>query len=684
MSQADPQDARARQTARLVRLALVLAALAGPACGGGSIFVDPDGGLPGGGGGSDGGGGSGSDGGGCILACSLDSECNPPFLVCQGTCCGASCQVAGCSPGLECLLDGHCRAPASDGGGSGGSDGGGSGGSDGGGPGGHDGGAAGSGDGGFPGDPGPLSGNLNGCGFCQPCERNSDCEAGSWCAPAGWPGGGGCKAGCTSPDLIPGLLECFALGAPNLTWGCNPAGGHGGDLICGGDTPCPAPADGGVPACDPQGYSATGSCADGGTSLPGASAWGDDVPVAAGPSPAAEVALAASAGGDLLALTGLGSAAGAGAVVAQRSTDSGLHWTSPAGVPSGSEQQRDPALVVQRWVDGTTARERIAAAWVGYRLASGAEREAFVEVAATADLGASWTGPVRATRAADTAGGTLAFHHPAAAADKTGALLVAWSAQGLAGSSVAAARSTDRGATFAPAAGPAGAAAGNHSFVALAADPSFAGTVWAAWIAYEAASATSTSKAQVLAARSDDLGLTWSAPLAASAAGELVALDPPGLAVDAQHRVFVVYAASPSGGSAVRWNVQSAQLDGAASPAAVVARRRASGEADGCSIHLHPRVVAAGGREQVAWLSNRGDGRGRAWTGSAPVDANPFPAPALVSSGSFPFDPTPASAGARSLGRTLGWAQSNGLLHLLWLDPRGVTSSQPRFNAGPP
>ncbi|MBS2020942.1 MAG: exo-alpha-sialidase [Deltaproteobacteria bacterium] len=641
-------------------------------------------------------GGPLTDGGVCLGSCQFDSDCSANgILVCgEGNCCVATCGFLGCPGGEICLANGHC-APDNDGGpivdggpiDAGPADGG---------P--RDGGAADSGsvDAGAGGDTSanaaaPLSGNINGCGADQACQINQDCSDGTWCGPGvGVPGA--CRVPCSDSGWL-GTVTCILTDPASTlsTASCTTSGMRGdGSMYCLGDQPVPTLSDGGTRACNPVGYvraaSPTSTCA---ITLP-APAWAEDYTLTGSAQPLdIAVAPAVYAGQRVVALVGHRDTNGHKSIATAHSTNDGVNWSDTAGVPGSGGQNRDPALAHVYYSDSGGSHERIFAAWVHGTLDNGADRQPFIETSSTDNDGASWTTMVRATTSTAHQNDSLAFDHPVAA--QTGqTIALAWNAAGATSSTsgILTTVSHDLGAHWGSTFWIAPLAGFYNQHVSLAYDPTGASgsprlfAAFTSWV-----TAGTSSSYGVYVTYSDNDGAGWSAPFAVTTdLGTSALQETPSLAIDNAHTLYVAYANDTA---LSQWTVNLAVLQGP-NPTSVLRSGKANDHPD-CA-QVHGVKVAVSHDDQsvaLAWLSNQGDGYGRAYSNIVTqLSSLTFAGEQVISGASFFFDPRPDSAGPRTLGSTMsifyeGSSQSH-WMRAAWLDPRKGTQSLPRYNAGPP
>lgn len=532
-------------------------------------------------------------------------------------------------------------------------------------------------DGGPVNDPNVPSTNPNGCGFCGQCIVNNDCSTNSVCVNGTCAIGpcsgyadcalhGGIVAKCRDVGLaqhycVPYLGQCLPL-----------PGVLGGDIGC-------------KPSQTNQGCSTP--------TIPG-TVDGANVAVTQNLSPkpqlATEDSLARDSQGRMaigyIGLDGNGSYVGV-----SQSTDDGQTWLNKGRMASATGAQTDPVLVTSKWNDGT-AHERLHYAWIGYTAQTSTTTQPtnmYVETAYSDDGGATWSQAVRATTSADSGGGSLLVDKPwlAVSPDASQTLMVSFAIGNNAQQHLYTAISTDHGATWQPKVQVENGDTGKgHSLAMPVFDPSDASgaTAYLVYIAYSKLNAGTANS--ILLTKTSDRGAHWSAPIAVSAAGDQVLFEPPSIAADASHHLYIGYVGSPAGSSASLWDALVASVDISGSSPAVSHRVRASDDQAACFQHIHAlvQVDRASGHVFAAWLDNRQAGLGGTWYSISTDGGATFGASKLVSDTAYAFNPDRTNAQREYLGDYFGFLWDGTRLRFAWSDPRNGADSQVFYAGGAP
>jgi hypothetical protein len=634
--------------------------------------------------GTDGGAGAGAGTPSDTLcrACSLSSDCHGGGLCVSnaqhtGNFCTQDCTSAPCPTGFACTLDRtgtkHQCYPES--------------GSCDGFVGGPDGGTTDGGtDAGPVNDPTVPSDNPNGCGFCGQCQVNNDCVTGSVCINGSCALGpckswvecalhGGILSRCTDVGLadkycIPLLGQCIPLPGPLAPLG--------GDL-----------------SCQPQGTNP--GCAT--PSIPSAG-MGANVAVTQNLSPrpllASEDSITRDSQGRMaLGYIGVDSQGKSYMGVAQ-SLDDGAHWLDKGRMAATTGVQSDPVLVTSKWSDASGAHERMHYVWVGYTLTTSggqpAPKDMFMESSFSDDGGATWSHGIQATTTTDNNNGVLLLDKPwiAVSPDASQTLILNFSVGDNSQQHMYAVISTDHGQSWQPKVSLENGD-NNHGHnlgmpVFDPADPT-GNTVYVVYVTYtQIAAGTSNS---ITLVKSTDRGAHWSLPLVVSAADDQVLFEPPSIAADRNHHLYVGYvgAAGSAGAAGARfWDSMVATLDTSGSTPVVAHRARASDDQAACFQHIHTmlQVDPVSGRVFAAWLDNRDGGKGGTYYAVSTDNGASFGSSRLVSDQPYIFNPDHQNAQLKFLGDYFGFLFDGTKLRFAWSDPRNGSDSQVFYAGGAP
>ena len=186
--------------------------------------------------------------------------------------------------------------------------------------------------------------------------------------------------------------------------------------------------------------------------------------------------------------------------------------------------------------------------------------------------------------------------------------------------------------------------------------------------------------------KSTDRGAHWSAPVAVSAADDQILFEPPSIAADASHHLYVGYVGSPAGASPSLWDALVATVDISGSSPAVAHRVRASDDQAGCFQHIHDMVQVdrATGHVFAGWLDNRQGGLGGTWYSVSTDGGATFGPSKLVSDTAYPFNPDRTNAQREYLGDYFGFLFDGTRLRFAWSDPRNGSDSQIFYAGGAP
>ncbi len=653
---------------------LVLAvALCAAGCGG-SILAPEDGGPLTDGGQPDSGSPDGGrpdsgplpDGGpicGGGIACSFDTDCLPPQLICGGdSCCTLGCLRTGCQFPLVCNGDdGRCSFPGLPDAGP----------SDAGprdagtdaGP--HDGGTkpdAGAADGGAS-DGGPsdggdstggLSGNPNGCAHCQPCQVSEDCASLSACVD------GHCAISCLGAGGFLGGVICGQFGAPDSVCDTWPRGNGAGGLLdpgyCFPKSGSCTPDGGAPPVCVPQGPNST--CAPVTPGAPSAS----PVNLPLGVSLASVGAsLIQDASGYVAAL-----------LVQDPDGDTRVRIVASVGFTTGTwanlgrvvttltAAQGTPSLVYSKWVDASgSAQSRYLVAFTGaatYPAGDGGTIQGTTVQTFYSDDAANWTSFAGSNGETDAA-------EPVVAAGPNGALLLAYTAGGKAWVRASTTHGTSWGA-------PAAALAVSRP--ALAFDPTDASgnTV------VLAGNLVSTSTSGVLVARSKDRGQSWTSPYTLASAAAITS-ERPALAVGGATNIYVgASAATNATGQSSYPDPTVYRVDASGSALTATGGTVVSDTRSSCFQHRTLSLALDGDKLYAAFSDDRDAGRGNLWVSSSSDRGLSWTRNARATSQSYFYD-WASTAGARSIG-PIGLVAGSGHATLVWSDPGGGSASAAR------
>jgi hypothetical protein len=541
-------------------------------------------------------------------------------------------------------------------------------------------------DGGPVNNPNVPSDNPNGCGFCGTCNVNNDCVSGSVCV------NGGCAVGpCT------GWLDCALHGAYLATCTdvglsekyCMPALGQCLAL------PGPlAPLSGDV-TCIPSGANPDCSIAN----LPSTS-LGANVSVTANFNPkpllATEDTIARdSAGRMALGFIGVDSNGNSYMGVTQ-STDNGATWHDKGKMAATTPTQSDPVIVVSRWTDSAGTHERMHYVWVGYTLTQNGQGQPtptnmFMESSYSDDGGNSWSAGITATSVSDNNSGTLLLDKPwiAVSPDASQTLMLTFSIGDTTQQHMYMVSSSDHGLSWGP---KTQIETGENSFGHNLGMPVFdpadttGNTVYIAFVTYQQVQASTANSVTLM--KSTDKGLHWAGPWSVSAAGEQVFFEPPSIAMDKNHHVYVGYVASPASAGAAGakyWDANVASIDASGGVPVVSNRARVSDDQGGCFQHIHvmTQVDLASGKVFAGFLDNRDGGKGSTWYTTSADGVNWAPNK-RISDSTYTFNPDHQSAQLNFLGDYFGFFWDGSTLRVAWSDPRDGTSSQVFYAGGAP
>jgi hypothetical protein len=531
-------------------------------------------------------------------------------------------------------------------------------------------------DGGPVNDPNVPSVNPNGCGFCGQCVVNNDCSTNSVCINgtcaigpcSGWSDcalHGGIVAKCSDVGLaqhycVPYLGQCLPLPG-----------------VLGGDKGC-------KPTQTGQGC--------GTPTIPGTSD-GANVAVTQNLSPKPQLATEDSLTRDSqgrLAIGYLGVDGNGSYVGVSQSADDGQTWVKNGRMSSTTPAQTDPVLVTSKWNDGT-AHERMHYAWVGFTPQTSTATQPtfmYVETAFSDDGGATWSQPSRVTTDADTGGGSLLVDKPwlAVSPDASQTLLASVAIGNNSQQHVFTSISADHGQTWQPKNQVENGETGKgHSLAMPIFDPTDASgnTAYLVYLTYGQLNAGTVNS--VVLVKSTDRGAHWSAPITVSAADDQVLFEPPSIAVDASHHLYIGYVGSPAGTSASLWDALVATVDISGSP--VLSHRvRASDDQAACFQHIHSlvQVDRATGHVFAGWLDNRQGGLGGTWYSVSTDGGATFGPSHLVSDTAYAFNPDRTNAQREYLGDYFGFLFDGTRLRFAWSDPRNGSDSQVFYVGGAP
>ena len=627
------------------------------------------------GGGADGGAGVPSDT--LCKACATNSDCHAGGLCVSnathtGNFCTQDCTTDLCPTGYQCTLDrtgtkhqcypdnGQCSSAAGT----------------------PDGGTGGGNDGGPVNDPNQPSDNPNGCGMCGQCGSNNDCVTGSVCA------NGACAIGCDNF----GWADCAIGGA--LASKCQDLGnGHKYCLpFIGQCLPLPAPISG-DPGCVPTG--ANPACAS--PSIP-AAALGANVSVTAGLSPkpllASEDSIVVDGQGRMaLGYIGVDSS-GASYMGVSQSLDNGVTWVNRGKMKATTGVQSDPVLVNSKWTDSAGTHERMHYVWVGYTLVQvngqAQPKDMFMESSYSDDGGATWAPGQKATTVTDNNNGVLLLDKPwiAVSPDASQTLMLNFSIGDNNQQHMYVVTSIDHGNSWRPSVAiETGDNNHGHNLGMPVFDPSDAtgNTAYITYVNYTQIEAGTSNS--ILLVKTVDKGKTWTGPYLVSDATDQVLFEPPSIAMDKSHHVFVGYVSAANGAPAKYWDGMVATVDASAATPVVAHRAKVSDDQGGCFQHIHvmTAVDQATGKLFAGWLDNRMSGaKGGTWYSVSSDQGTSFGASKLVSDQPYKFNPDHSTAQLNFLGDYFGFIFDGSKLRIAWSDPRNNSESQVFYAGGTP
>ena len=545
-------------------------------------------------------------------------------------------------------------------------------------------------------DPWAPSSNGSGCHECGQCQVNQDCNTNDVCY------NGTCVVPCGSSTdcILDGLTNsgslitnCADIQDPSGQKFCTPLLGQCLPLpgVLGGDTSCMP--SGTNSACTAPSPEAT-------------NVWGANIPVTQASSSlllASEDSITTDSK-DNMALGYIGvDAAGSSFMGVFQSLNGGNSWSDKKKMMATTPVQSDPVLVTSKWTDTSGPHERMHYVWVGYTIVTttspASVKDMFVESSYSDDAGATWSPGKQATTTTDNAKGTLLLDKPWVAVGPDQSLILTFSIGDTNQQHMHAVVSTDHGQTWGASVQiETGANDHGYNLGMPVFDPAdkTGSTIYETYVAYTQIAAGASNSVKLV--KSTDHGKTWSQPVQVSASDDQVLFEPPSIAMDGQHHLYVGYVSAPGTATAATskfWDAMVASVDASQASPSVTRRVKVNDDQGSCFQHIHCMVTVdqkvvtgvTGGTVYAGFIDDRETaGKGAVWYTGSSDQGTSWSANKRVSDTDFSFNPDHQTAGLLFLGDYFGfvWDASSSKLRSAWSDPRNGTSSQVFYAGGTP